>query len=470
MKRFFILILLYSTSLFSHAALQSSIKNGIEHIISQFNLPATIGIQIQAMDNGKILYQKNPQQLFVPASNLKLFTAVASLLYLKPDYQFQTTLLTDAKTITNGTLQGNVYLKFSGDPSLTAQQVQTLLSNLNKNNIKAISGNFYIDQTSYNNKPYGPGWMWDELNVCYAAPLEATMIDQNCINATLTPAANIGEAAQLNLTTHFISVDNQVKTVDANSNCPLELKANNRNHYILSGCLLTQTPPMNLQIAIKNPNLYAKNFIASTLQNYGIQFTGKILNKKANDDLIVIARQNSQPLSSIVNEMMKQSNDPIANSLFMKLGENYSHDPATWKEATTALQNILTQEAKLNLTNASIVDGAGISRYNLVSPQQISQLLYFAYHNAAIAPFLMTSLPIAGKDGTLQDRMTAMDIQGKVKAKTGSMTGISALSGYVSTAQHKTLAFVILINNFNKTDAHNAELLEDKISEYLVSS
>ena len=121
-KQWMILILLITTQCIFTAQAANKLQQDINAIIAQANLPATIGIVVQSAKTGNILYQKNPNQLFVPASNLKLFTAIAGLLYLGPDYQFQTVIATDAEHITNGILEGNLYVKFSGDPDLTIDQ------------------------------------------------------------------------------------------------------------------------------------------------------------------------------------------------------------------------------------------------------------------------------------------------------------------------------------------------------------
>lgn len=470
MQWMLILLLANSTAIIA-ATHQAKLPQQINTIIKQYNLPATVGVLIQSMKTGKILYAQNSNQLYVPASNLKLFTAAAALLYLGSDYQFKTTISTDARNISNNSvLEGNVYLKFSGDPDLSIEQMNNLILGLKQANITTIQGNFYIDRQTYNDKKYASGWMWDELNFCYAAPITAIMINHNCFSATLTPAEKIDEPAKLAILNdnNLVSINNQVRTM-MNANCSPDLKAMGNNNYNLTGCMLQHAQPLNLQIAIRDPDLYAKNLIKVLLAANHIQLQGNISYAAAPANLMPLATEDSKSLKVLVTEMLKQSDNQIANSLLMTLGEKYYQQPATWKNGVMALQAILSQRAGIDFAEANIVDGAGISRYDLVTPQQISKLLYFAYHNATIAPVFIAALPIAGEDGTLKSRMLNKNIQGKLMAKTGSMTGVSALSGYVTTTNKQTLSFVILINNFLADNAEQAEKLEDQIGGVLVS-
>lgn len=469
--RLFPLFLLLIANLVAANPAQNSIKTSINRIIAQANLPSTVGVEVQSLNTGAVVYTKNSQQLFIPASNLKLFTAAAALLHLHDDFQYKTTLLTDATQIDNGALPGNVYLKFSGNPMLTTQQLNDIIVVLNQDGINTIGGNFYIDNTS-DAKPYAPGWMWDELNTCYAAPIQSVMVDQNCFKITLAPANFEGESAKLNVVNgnNLVVIQNQVTTAAVDSDCPLDLTSDNNNNYSLTGCLPLKSESIELKIALKNPELFAKNFIAQNLQTNRIQLRGKILSGTATTaNLKLLATQNSESLNFIVTKMMKESNDQIANALLMIIGETYYHQPPSWKNGARAMETLLSQQAGISFANSVIVDGSGTSRYNLISPHQISKLLYFAYHNPAIAQTFMESLPIAGVDGTLEHRMTESSIRGKLRAKTGTMTGVSALSGYVTGVHGKKYSFAILINNFNKQDMQKAERLEDKIGEYLAS-
>ena len=344
---------------------------------------------------------------------------------------------------------------------------------MKQDNVNSIKGNVYIDSSAYKDQQQAPGWMWDELNICYAAPITPIMINHNCFTTSLTPAKIAGSAADLAAfpLSDLTPINNQVMTAATNQqNCALDLKFIGQNRYALTGCINEQSPPLYLQVAIRNPILYAKQLTAELLRSNGIGLQGSITEgaMPASSKSLIMA--NSQPLSVLTKQMLKNSDNQIADAVFMTIGAKYFQQPGTWQNGVKALQAILTKSFPINFANTNIVDGAGISRYNLVTPHQISQLLYGAYRNPAISNYLLDSLPIAGEDGTLKDRMQEDKVRGKLHAKTGSMTGISALSGYVTSANGKVFIFTVLINNFLPQDKMRAYQLENKIGNYLYAS
>lgn len=147
----------------------------------------------------------------------------------------------------------------------------------------------------------------------------------------------------------------------------------------------------------------------------------------------------------------------------------YFHTQASWRNSIYAMESFLGKAAGINFSSISIADGAGLSRYNLVSPVQLGKLLYYAYHQDQVIPYLLNALPIAGVDGTLRWRMPNLAKGQNVHAKTGTMKGITGLAGYVKTQNNGTVGFVILINGFvgKYTPYRN---FQDKVCQYLVTA
>jgi D-alanyl-D-alanine carboxypeptidase/D-alanyl-D-alanine-endopeptidase (penicillin-binding protein 4) len=452
------------TALFTLLAFAPAVyaDNYAEHVtdminktLSQNTQPKYIGIKIQSISTGETLYRKHADKLFVPASNLKLFTALGAFLSLSPNFTFQTQLLTDNK---------NIYLKFDGDPSFTDQDLNNLFVALKKSGVDTIQGNIYLDTQTLGGRDSGPGWMWDELNICYAAPISSIMINHNCVNYTLSPNA----ALQPKTAIDAINIINQATVSSANAtDCPLDLTTMGHNGYILTGCISKNSKPIDLSIALSDPERYAKQLIIQDLKINQISFKGQIIERMAPQGAQIIATHFSKPLSDLIRTMLKNSDNQIAGVLFKTIGAHYYRHPTNWGESVDALKTILTQSTPINLTNAVIIDGSGISRYNLISPDQISSLLTMVFHEKSIAKPYIESLPIAGKDGTLQDRMK--NLQNKVYAKTGSMTGVESLSGFIQTKHHSVLSFVIMMNNFSMPRKQATDL-EDKIVEQLANT
>jgi D-alanyl-D-alanine carboxypeptidase/D-alanyl-D-alanine-endopeptidase (penicillin-binding protein 4) len=198
-----------------------------------------------------------------------------------------------------------------------------------------------------------------------------------------------------------------------------------------------------------------------------ITFKGEIIEGATPEGSKIVSTHFSKPLSDLIRDMLKNSDNQIAGILLKTIGAHYYHKPTNWEKSVEALKTILAQGTKIDLNNSVIVDGSGVSRYNLITPDQISTLLNTVFHDKKITKPYIESLPVAGKDGTLQDRMK--DLKGKVYAKTGSMTGVESLSGYIQTKHHSVLSFVILMNNFSMTE-NQAREFEDKIVEQLANT
>jgi D-alanyl-D-alanine carboxypeptidase/D-alanyl-D-alanine-endopeptidase (penicillin-binding protein 4) len=426
---------------------------------------------VQSTATGATLYQHNAMRVFMPASTLKLFTGAAAISYLGPNFVFPTQLLTNAQGLQNGVLPGDLYVKFTGDPQLSVQDLDALISTLSRQGIRQIRGNLVIDDTDMDRINWGPGWMWDDQNLCYAAPATAIVLNRNCFGFNIAPAHQAGELAQvhINQTLANISIINQLITRTAYTwQCPMDLRSVGNNTYALSGCIGPRHPPMSLAVAVNDPHLAGKDMVMGLLNRHGIVIAGQTLYGKAPNNLRILAQHDSQPLSVLVTRMLKKSDDLIADLLFKKVGGTYFNTTGNWSNGALAVRSLLGPRAGIDFNKLVLVDGAGLSRYNWISPLALAKLLNYAYHSMPNNTLFYQALPISGVDGTLRYRMGGA-MQGHVHAKTGTMHGISGLAGYVQTFNHQTLTFAILVNGFvgNQATYH---MLEDRICQFLAEN
>lgn len=417
------LLILIIGLIFSASALSwgspHSIVSGTSNLNSDINLAvrslspnANIGITIKSMKYGDILYTRNSQSLFVPASTLKIFTAQAALLYLGPNFKFKTRFVTDARSINNGTLYGNLYLVHSGDPSLTYYDLAELVVALKSQHIEKIAGNVYIDNSAYDQVNFGPGWMWNDRRFCYAAPISASIINHNCsLTSIVRPGRRFG---------HFQGISSSVSN---------------------------------------NVIQYDKSLLQDLFRRYGVQVYGNIAAGTAEQAYPALATHQSKPLSQLINSMLKKSDNIIAGSLFKKIGQIYTNRPGSWENGGTAVAKILSQ-AGIDTWRMNVIDGSGLSRYNKVTPAQMMQLLDFAYHHSGTNYEFVSALPIAGIDGTLKRRL--QNIAWRVRAKTGTISGVRALAGFAVTSDKEPVAFVIMINGHSGA-SWRYKVLEDRI-------
>lgn len=407
-----------------------------------------ISILVNSMKTGKTLYSRFPASLLTPASVQKLFTAVAALLYLKPDFEFHTSLLSNGN-IQDHVLKGNLILRFSGDPTLTSNDIKSMIEKLKNLGVRQISGQVYIDNSVYTHIPYPPGCIWDDLSYSYGAPLGAIIIDKNKFVIRFLPANTYDRKPTLqdNLPKGVIHIINLMTTSkNYSKHCPVTIYSNDHNQYRVAGCLVKSWGPQARSLAIRNMTQYAQILLGNLLKQSGIQYRSTVKIHPANPKAHVLIDHKSALLKKIIIKMLKDSDNLATNTLLLKLGERYYHRQGDWQNGLHALKAIL-KPTGIDFKKSLINDGAGLSRYNLVTATQIAKLLSFAYHDKLINKPLLTALPIAGKDGTLQYRMR-FEKSERIIAKTGSMTGVSALAGYVFTKNNGPVSFVIIVNGF----------------------
>ncbi|HVE43558.1 MAG TPA: D-alanyl-D-alanine carboxypeptidase/D-alanyl-D-alanine-endopeptidase [Gammaproteobacteria bacterium] len=418
-----------------------------------------IGVYVKSMASDRLLFTHHIDQSFTPASTLKILTAEAALLYLKPTYRFSTQLLTDAKTVNNGVLQGNLYIVLSGDPTLSYDNIVELLFSLKAHQIQAISGNVYIDNTAYDQRFYGPGWKESDKKNCYAAPISAGIINHNCmpISVTSSPQRKQFQTKSTGTTIPqtpyhrcILHVSQHLNGIDID-NCTLRKSIESISYVV------TDVPEYN------------RTLFKNALGQLATRVYGVITFGSAPQNLSLVGTHDSAPLNELIHQMLKKSDNIIAGALFKKMGQLYAHQPGSWENGSAAVSRILSTYASLNPQGMQMLDGSGLSENNLTTPAQMMSVLAFAYHNAATNQDFISALPIAGVDGTLKNRMG--NIARKVRAKTGTMplSGVVSLAGYVLNAKNEPLAFVIMVNG-TRGMGWRYKALEDQLVTALTKS
>lgn len=424
-----------------------------------------IAVYVKSMRYADTLYTRNISQPLTPASTIKIFTAEAALLFLGAEYRFSTQLLTDAKSYKDGVLQGNLYVVLSGDPTLTYNGLLELAATLKSLNIEAIAGNVYIDNSAYDQSFYGPGWEWKDKNYCYAAPISASIINHNCLPFRIESARATGQTATIIKSKDYFypAIKNTVVTKAKRLNtCGVRLSSANAIISI-DGCM-RKGHETGVSYVVTDIPEYNRALFKSLLSGLAIRVYGTVTFGSAPDNLLLIGQHASKPLHSIITDMLKKSDNVIAGALFKKIGQLYTNHPGSWENGSKAVSNILSHYAGINITGMRVLDGSGLSPDNLVTPLQMMQLLDFAYHHSPTSNAFITALPIAGVDGTLKHRMG--NIMRKVRAKTGTISGVRTLAGFVVTQDQEPLAFVIMING-NKDMGPQYRDIEDRIATFL---
>ena len=434
-----------------------SIKGRINKLIAESDLDVSMGIKVISVEDDKILYELNSNKLFMPASNIKLYTCVAALHYLGKEHIFKTTILKN---------NNDLVLKGGGDPDLTIEQLDSL-ANTTAKIIKDVD-TLYLDATLLDSMYYGKGWMWDEGSWWYAAPIGALSVNDNCIDFHIKPG-KLGDPARIDHfpKTEYMSRSNKTTTVDSNA----ELKklkierdwVERTNHFLITGEIFYSDSSDTLQRNIHDPTLFTGTLFKESLAKYGVQ-VGHLEKGTKINELETIAIHNSAPLLASATNLMNES-DNLTAEIFIKIIGRGNKIEGNWKDGLDSVKTLLSDSAGIDTAKIRLVDGSGVSRYNLTSPDQLTRFLKWSYKSKYKDDFISTLAVGGNKDGTMEKRL---EKEGDfVRAKTGGLSGVSNLSGYIFSPKHGPLAFSILISGYTGS-SYQAIQLQNKIVQTFV--
>ncbi len=413
---------------------------------------ASLGFIAKNIQKNQIVVQYNPQTFMLPASTQKVFTALAAKLALGDQFRFETTLLTNGN-IRNGQLNGDLIVKFTGDPDLTSGQLYNLLAQLEKQGIRKINGNLILDTSVFVGHDRGLGWIWNDLTMCFNAPPAAVNIDNNCFHVDLDANQAAGELVKISVPSRYpIQVFGQVRVANKEEApyCQLDAVVHDNNRYQIKGCIARQSKPFGLSFAVQDPDSYATAIIQRQLKQLKIEFDGQVQQPFQPQSGNVLAQHFSKPLPDLLQKMMKKSDNQIADALFRAVAYQTYKRPASFQLGAMALKNILSAKAGIQFGNSIIADGSGLSRHNLIDPQTMLQTLeYIIQHEETLR--LMETFPIAGVDGTLSGRGAFLKepLAKNIAAKTGALKGVYNLAGFMTNKNGETVAFVQFINGYS---------------------
>lgn len=426
-----------------------NIQNEVDQLINRISPNVNLGMVVVDLTSGKTLYRRNAERLFIPASNMKLFSEAAALMVLGPDYHFKNQLSISSGTIQNGVLHGTIYLQLSGDPSFSRDDLSKLIFALHDWNIHTIQGNVYIDSSLAHVDTYPPGWLASDLSYSYGAPNAPVMLDANRLMVTVNPGSKAGEPAIVEVDdggSHAITINNQTITKADSQSCGVGFSLDQENHLTARGCVGVGQWAVQQRMAIKNPLAYTQSMVKHVLAKTNVQLHGHVELGKTPPGTVLIATQQSKALSELMADTLKPSDNLYADSLYLHAAAKLKGTPVNWNDAEPIIKTFLQAQTGIDFTRSIFTDGSGLSRYSLVTPGQTISLLKFLYQRFPLTYEYIAALPISGRDGTLQKRFKTPTQQGFVRAKTGTMTGVNSLSGYLYTANGHTLAFAMYIN------------------------
>lgn len=422
-----------------------------------------VGITVFDLTTGESLYRYQDEKLYRPASIEKIITSVTALAQLGTDYTMNTSLRYTGK-IENDTLKGNLYLIGGFDPEFMDEDLNRLIETLESRGIRYITDTIAADVSMTDSVYWGPGWSWDDTPYSFQPYLSPLMLNRGCVDVSVSPTQkdSLPQVTCIPVSDYY-TVNNQ-----GTSRNPQAGKLEITRNWLSNGNVITISGNVSRPYTEKLNVYTSKDFFFHTfisrLRNKGIEArTHAYAECPATADSITTIQR---PIKEVLERALKKSDNLCAESMFYHLAAKRSlHKQVTGEDGTDAINAFMKTALGFNPDNYKIVDGSGVSLYNYISPRLLLEYLKYAYYHREIFLPLHESLPIAGVDGTLQNRMKQTKARGNVHAKTGSVTGVSSLAGYVKAGNGHQLAFVIINQNVLKLS--RARAFQDKVCDIL---
>lgn len=445
------------------------------------------GVHIVNLRSGAVLYSKNADQNFVPASNVKLLTTAAALEQLGPEYRYETVIYADGP-VEAGTLKGNLIVRGAGDPTLggheqrsdPTQVFRRWADSLRARGVTHIAGNVVGDDTRLDDTPLGKGWSWSDISYAYAAQIGGLVFNENTVDLRVN-GRQVGEPGQVTwepFETDFVRVVNRSRTIPFRADEDEEYQRIMGTNTIHVRTLVHPNGVEEESLTVSDPTLYFTHVLRTVLQREGISVEGKPADLDAvglspnygDASIRRVASYRSPPLSQIVRTLNKESKNLYAEQILRTLAaENPPEtdedlDPASSPLGVKAVRNTLAR-AEVDTGRVQLVDGSGLSRQNLLQPRDLVRLLQhmWLHPDPEVSSAFFDSLPKGGEEGTLEYRFQgAAPARDNVRAKTGTLSNVSSLSGYVTSDEGTPLAFSVFCNH-HLTDGDHVRSAQDVI-------
>ncbi len=445
----------------------SQLQHAIEQSLGDPALAkGTWGVVVKSLDRNETLYEQNAQKLLMPASALKIATLAVGADTLGWDYRYQTRVSMFGD-VEEGVLKGHLLVVGSGDPTLedwdgsASSLFRDWADRVKAQGIREISGKIFGDDNAFEDDGIGTGWAWDDLGYGYATSVGALQFNENTAQLLIAPAVTAGRPPTIEIrpASAPVTIVNRALTGPLN---PELLRAGpdflsiwpvpHSTVIELRGVAPLGSGTIVRNVSVPNPTLYFVNALRDGLIANGIDVQGPGVD---NDDgeipfdrtrARLLAERESAPLSEIARTMMKASQNLFAETIVKTLGR------AAWPtgSAGMGLDTIVRTLANWGIPGSEmrLVDGSGLSRYNLMTPAAMVAILAHVYRDERLRDPFLDTLPVAGVDGTLQNRMKGTVAEGNARAKTGSFSNARSVAGFVKTAEGELLTFAVMANNY----------------------
>ncbi len=450
----------------------TELREQIAYLIDDPNLSnAQIGIYIESLRNGRIIFKSNEHKLFMPASNMKLFTTAAGLTLLGTDFRYHTPVYAMG-TRRSGVLNGDLVVEGKGDPTISGRYhegdrfaiFKSWADSLKKHGIRTIGGDLIANNAYFPDNGLRPGWAWDDQPYYYAAQVNALTFNDNCVDLEIIPGGQPGDTLKVRQypDINYLNILNRAVTVKKDTLADIDItRRRGENVVEITGSVTADSDTIFESITVEQPGYFFLKALQHVLQSEGIAIEGDI----RVDDGYTLADTNrlfthtSPDLAQIITTTNKRSHNLYAEQLLNTIG-GIKRKEASRRAGITAVKHWLNG---IGVVDRAFImrDGSGLARKNLIAPYSTATLLRKMYFHPDFSVYYQ-SLPVAGVDGTLKRRMRGTQAKGNVHAKTGYVGHVRCLSGYVHDQNKNPYVFAIMLNHYSIPTPYVNEL-QDKI-------
>lgn len=436
-----------------------------------------IAIAVAEIESGRLLYARNDGLPLNPASNVKLVTTAAALSLLGPEFRFKTAVYAEG----HGADRANLYLRGYGDPTLQVEDLWRIAGEVFARGVRRVTGDVIIDDSYFDEQRVGPGFEQKASDAAYRAPQGAVSLGYNAVGVVVMPGAGEGAAARVLIEppSPYFEVKNEARTV-ARGRSTLTIETSEVNepgkeHMVIHvrGAVRQSEGRHEVAKRVAHPDLFAGYTLRELLARRGVKVLGRITRGPVPTGAQVLSTVYSPNLGVIVRDINKRSNNFMAEQVLKSLGAEVFGRPGSWKKGIDAVGQYLTTLG-VPVGRYQMQNGSGLYDANRFTAAQLVQILRTAYRDFRYAADFVGSLAVAGADGTIGHRMHSGLAERYVRAKTGTLQGVSCLSGYASGPapgvgpSRGPLAFAVLMNDLPEDAGAPARVAQDQIAEALV--
>ncbi len=413
---------------------------------------ARVTVEVRSLEDGAVIYAHDSHELLNPASNVKLFTAAAALVRLGPDYRFDTDFLTEGE-LKDGKTK-TLYVRGKGDPTMTTERLFGIVGELQHAGLKEVTGDLVLDDTWFDGERQAPGFEQEYGDKAYLAPTGALSLNGNVVGVYLRPGESLGApgVAEVEPMSDYFVLDSELSTgpktqrrFTVSSSVD---KDKVRQKLEVRGVVPLEKGNWSAWKKIDQPALYFGFTLKSLLAQRGIKVKGKLKQAAVPAAAKMLHVAQSETLDIVLKKMNKHSSNFVAEQLIKQLGAEGRGAPGSHPKGIAVVEDFLEQDVGLARGTYVMKNGSGLNDTNRFSAAQVTQLLTVMWQRFPLAPEYLSSLGIAGKDGTLKYRFEGSDAVWRLRAKTGTLENVSALGGYVQAVGGERFVFSVMANDF----------------------